>query len=353
MIICPSFFDGNMNGIGRVSDSFYQALSAMGHRPQVLSANEPQSASHIAEGYGYNANYKQMIWAGLTQNFRRPPIVVCMHLGLSPVARLISARYNVPYLVFLHGIEAWDKLSPRRHWGLAGAHKLLANSQFTLSHFHRFNPDLASIPILVTPLGIGHMPDRPPMRDAMSLRVLIVGRIVKGERDKGHRTLIQAMEHIVSDIPEAVLTIIGDGEDRADLEAFAKRFSLGNRVEFVGRVPDETLPAWYDTSAVFAMPSESEGFGLVYLEAMARGIPCLCSDVDAAREVVVHGETGLAVSPRSPFLAAESLIQLLRDAHLRASFGEAGRTRYASLFTANHFELRIQNAIAPYIEDIR
>jgi len=354
MIICPWFYDGQLNGIGRVSSGFYNTILSMGYQLQVLSANDPASTCPPDKGFGYDRNYPGMMLAALTQRFHPPRLILCMHLGLSPVARILSCRYQVPYFVFVHGIEAWKKLPFRSQWGLLEAHNLLTNSHFTLRHFHAYNPNLSQLPAVIVPLGIGDdVPDsNEPVSELTTIatpRILIVGRLVKGERYKGHEVLIRSLGLVLVEQPQTRLTIIGDGDYRQDLEQLAAQFPYREQIEFLGRVPDSELSKLYASSTIFAMPSESEGFGLVYLEAMAHGLSCICSDTDAAREVVVHGETGFAVDPRNPFDLAERILQLLRQPEQRHRMGEAGRQRYLNYFTAKHFQARIESTLQPYL----
>ena len=100
---------------------------------------------------------------------------------------------------------------------------------------------------------------------------------------------------------------------------------ISNNVLFTGFVPDEKLHAYYEHCDVFAMPSRGEGFGLVYLEAMAYGKPCIGSNVDAAKEVISDGETGYCVDPDNIEELAERLFQLLIDSELRKKWGEQGK----------------------------
>ncbi|MBF0289401.1 MAG: glycosyltransferase family 4 protein [SAR324 cluster bacterium] len=344
MIICPSFYDERFDGIGRVSKMVEQTFLEMGHQPQILSANDSEELCSSELGVGYGRNYPKMVFSALTRSFLPPKTIVCMHLGLAPVARIISQRYGVPYLVFLHGIEAWQALNLRRRWGLLKVQQLLSNSNFTLRHFHDYNPTLSHIPSVVIPLGIG-IESKEATDLVQKPQILIVGRLDQSEQYKGHRLLIRSLDLIVKEYPEVQLIVVGDGDDRPNLEHFADQFSLRERVKFLGKVSDSRLSQLYRESMVFAMPSKGEGFGLAYLEAMAHGLPCICSDVDAAREVVQHGETGYAVDPLNLFDLAEKLLALLTHPKRRKTMGQAGKERYLKHFTEKHFQARLQKVL--------
>ncbi|MBF0280900.1 MAG: glycosyltransferase family 4 protein, partial [SAR324 cluster bacterium] len=336
------FFDGRLDGIGRVSHIVEKTLRTMGLEPQILSANDSTENCPSDKGIVYGRNYSKMISSSLTHSFLRPKLIVCMHLGLAPVARIVSQRYGVPYFVFLHGIEAWQPLNFRRRWGVIKASRLLSNSKFTLHHFQEYNPSLCHIPADVIPLGIGTEKFE-TVNAAQKPQILIVGRMDQGEQYKGHQLLIQSLGLILEESPASQVIIVGDGDDRKRLEQLANRYSYRKKVSFLGKVSDLVLSDLYKESMIFAMPSKGEGFGLVYLEAMAHGLPCICSDVDAAREVVLNGNTGFAINPTSPFDFAERVLQLIRIPQLRTRMGNAGKARYLNNYTEMHFQTRLMN----------
>jgi glycosyltransferase involved in cell wall biosynthesis len=109
---------------------------------------------------------------------------------------------------------------------------------------------------------------------------------------------------------------------------------------------DAALRSVLRHAAVFAMPSRGEGFGLVYLQAMQAGIPCLGSRDDAAADVIVDGETGLLVPEQDPEAIAGALARLLADEAMRRRMGEAARRRFESVFTYPRFRARLATILA-------
>ena len=105
--------------------------------------------------------------------------------------------------------------------------------------------------------------------------LLIVGRLSAEQRHKGHDRLIEAMPAIIRRVPDAQLVIVGDGNDRERLQNKAMASEVGGNIVFTGRVGEQALHALYERCAVFAMPSTGDGFGFVYLEAMAHHKPCV------------------------------------------------------------------------------
>ena len=136
------------------------------------------------------------------------------------------------------------------------------------------------------------------------------------------------------------LAIAGTGRDLGRLEKRVTRRGLGGRVRFLGQVPDGDLPSLYASADVFAMACrdrwlglEAEGFGIVFLEAAACGIPAVAGRSGGSHEAVVDGETGFVVDPRSVAEVRRSLLRLLGDESLRHDFGAAARARAVADFS--------------------
>jgi len=154
----------------------------------------------------------------------------------------------------------------------------------------------------------------------------VVGALGRLEREKGFDVLIAAMAELRG---EARLLIGGDGSQRAALEAQA----AGLPVDFVGFVSD--VPAFLSRIGILAVPSRSEGLGLVAVEGMAAGRPVVASCTGGLSEVVAHGETGFLVEPEDPQALAGAIRRLLADPALAARMGAAGRARAAAQFSAD------------------
>jgi glycosyltransferase involved in cell wall biosynthesis len=136
--------------------------------------------------------------------------------------------------------------------------------------------------------------------------------------------LLEAFARVGS---EATLRIVGTGPEAERLAQRARRPDLAGRVELLGHVSFERLAAEYRRADVFCLPSRQEGFGIVFLEAMAAGLPIVAARAAAVPEVVVDGECGLLVPPEDAGALCGALQSLLSDAALRQRLGEGGRRR--------------------------
>jgi phosphatidyl-myo-inositol dimannoside synthase len=162
---------------------------------------------------------------------------------------------------------------------------------------------------------------------------LFVGRLVKR---KGAETLVRA----IAEMPDAVAVICGGGPEEAALKRLVDELECADRVILAGLVPDAELPEYYAAADVFCMPcseryrgSDTEGFGIVYIEAAACGLPCVAGVCGGSVEAVVDGETGIILPEPSPRDVAVALGRLAADDTMRARLGAAGRERAETLFS--------------------
>ena len=144
---------------------------------------------------------------------------------------------------------------------------------------------------------------------------------------KGYHVVAAAMEIVRQQYPTAEYVIIGDATSEPGL---ASELRATPGVRALGRLDDEALRAWYHHADLFALPSinvgdKFEGFGLVYLEAGAAGLPAVAARGSGAEEAVLHEETGLLVPQNDPGATADAILRLLRDETLRARLGEGAR----------------------------
>lgn len=158
-----------------------------------------------------------------------------------------------------------------------------------------------------------------------SVVALYVGRL---SHEKGLIPLIRGFAAVAAAAPDAVLVLVGDGPQRADLEALARELELPPaRIRFTGRIPNTQVPDWLRSSDVFALTSPAEGFSCSLVEAMAAGVPSVVSDIPANRQLVEPGVHGLAVAHDDPAGIGRALLELFGDPGLRLKMGRAARER--------------------------
>ncbi len=226
--------------------------------------------------------------------------VFCGHLHMIPLAVIISKLSGAPIWLQLHGVEAWRKRTGLFRWCVEQANFVTAVSRHTRRQFLRWaNVDPNRVFVLPNTVGEQFTPEgsrttAKEMHGLAGKRVLLtVSRLAKSEEYKGHAQVIRCLPKIAEDIGNLVYVIAGDGDMRCELEELVCREELEGAVVFTGEVENSKLPALYRAADVFVMPSSGEGFGIVYLEALACGTPVIAGDSDGARDPLQDGNLGV------------------------------------------------------------
>jgi len=277
---------------------------------------------------------------------KAPKLVVAGHPNLAPVVRamrLITPRLKT--IVCTHGVEVWQPLPRVRRNALQKADLVLAPSRYTAEHVLA-DQGVDSGKVRVLPWALdpqfetlavhaanGALPARFPQGQV----VLTVGRWRADERYKGMDTLITALPRLLPRWPELQLVAVGDGDDRAWLEDLAEETGVDRHVHFLSGLSYAELAACYGHCEFFALPSRGEGFGLVYLEAMACGKPVIGGAHGGAPEVIEDGKTGYVVPHGDAAQLATAVETLLDDANLRAEMGRRGKQRVENEFKFSVF----------------
>jgi phosphatidyl-myo-inositol dimannoside synthase len=307
----------------------------------VLALHEPASASRFdrATVHGGGGHRWRFVIDALraAASANRHTHVIVTHLHLAPAA-LPFMFHGAPVTTMLCGVEAWRRVNRLEGEALHRAARLIAISQFTRAGFLKANPRFGDRRVDVCHLGVGAVPgdDQAP---AGPPSALIVGRMARDERYKGHDCLLEIWRDVVAAVPDASLRIVGDGDDRVRLEGKAASLALGDRVLFLGRLDEDALQREYERCTAFVMPSRDEGFGFVFVEAMRAARACVGSP-GAAAEIIADGDTGLLVAPDDRTRLLETVVRVLRDRPATAAMGERGRARFLQQFTEERFRDR-------------
>ncbi|MHB2022761.1 MAG: glycosyltransferase family 4 protein [Mycobacteriales bacterium] len=262
-------------------------------------------------------------------------VVFVTHLALCPVGALL-ALLGRPVFVVAHGFEAWTPFPPIWRWALRVCRGVVCVSDFTARTMAASNPGIGT-PLFRVHLPVDSNAQRSPV-PRISGRVLCVARLAKAHPYKGVDKLLESWPYVLQRVPQATLSIVGDGDGRDSLERIADRALdewARQTVVFHGRLADEDLFHLYEVSSVFCLPvresigpanPEGEGFGMVFLEASSRGLPVIAGVSGGSREAVVPGKTGSLLEPNaSPRQLADEISDLLLAPTRAAAMGEAGR----------------------------
>lgn len=254
----------------------------------------------------------------------KPDLVICGHMNLLPVACALARRP----LLMIYGIEAWKHAPPLTTRLLHRTCAIVSISEITRSRLLAWSDYRGRTHLLPNAIHTEAYGIREKRADLVARyrlegkRVLLtVGRLAAEERYKGFDEVIEVLRDLS---PDVVYIIAGGGNDAARLQQKAVQCGVADRVIFTGLFADEDKPDLYALADVYVMPSRGEGFGYVFLEALASGVPVIGSKHDGGREALLEGDLGLLVDPANPaeILAAlrETLARPTREVPPRLGY---------------------------------
>lgn len=264
----------------------------------------------------------------------RPTILHTSLFHANLPGRILGRLAGVPIVICSERTMAMEREWRYRlnRWTIMLVDRVIAVSanvrDFCVSHI-----GLPAEKLVVIPNGV-ELPEQPLLsrqearaRLGLPLDTLLVGAVSRLDPVKGVDCLLQAF----SRVDDAHLIVVGDGPERAALEASAARLDIALRVYWAGFQRD--IFRWLPAFDVFVQPSFHEGLPNTVLEAQACGLPVVATAVGGTPEVVVDGVTGLLVPPRDPDALAQAITRLLNDPDLRHAMGQAGRERVEKHFS--------------------
>jgi phosphatidylinositol alpha-1,6-mannosyltransferase len=354
LLLSEDYYPPQVGGISTMMDTVRAALGA---EQVVVLTSVSQAEGEDARGpsivhrdpHGYRADtlagevrlMLKLLWLVCVH---RPHLVIAATTADAVIALRLRKLLRIPFIVFAHGNEIlgalkqrWEK--PRE--ALRSAAVVIANSNYTASLIRGQLADPENVAVVHPVCRLEHfraVEDRAASRrrligeDTVRGRLLLtVGNLVPR---KGHDAVIRCLPELRKRFPDLVYVIAGDGPHRPHLESLAERLGVLPLVRFLGRVPEENLAPLYAASDVFIMVSSEcrdsnnvEGFGIVYLEAGACGVPVIAGTDGGVPDAVVDGETGILVDPKDSAGLQEAITRLLGNPAEACLMGERGRRR--------------------------
>lgn len=331
--------------------------SERGMSVSFLSLNDPRGLHTVRVGSlefsvtGYAGSKIQFVLGALRAAGRKPAMVIALHPHLAPIICAMRTRTRkFRSIVFTHGIEVWQPLGWPRGAALRRADVVIAPSTDTLNHLISqqhispekvhplpwgLDPEFEARVAAAAPLSL------PPAFPGADRVILTVGRWDAAEQYKGADTLISVLPRVLKTAPDASLVLVGDGDDRSRLEHLARDLGVSERAHFLHGPTPEQLFACYAKCQIFALPSRGEGFGLVFLEAMACAKPVIGGAHGGIPDIVEDGVTGLLVPQGDAERLAQALELLFNKPSLAREMGARGRDRLATNFSFGQFQLQL------------
>jgi phosphatidylinositol alpha-1,6-mannosyltransferase len=306
-------------------DPAYTKVVALPRLILEKSSRVPKKLDFRKQSAGGKVRYVvESVRAVLSERF---DVVICSHINLLSIASAAAAAQRVPLLLVLYGIESW---TPPR--GLAAklvkrADAVVAISEYTKRRFLEWSGVESSrvhvIPCCVDTKRFGVGPKRDDLLRRYRLHgrtvMLTVARLAGRDRAKGIDEVMESLTQIAREIPNVSYLVVGDGQDRERLEEKAFSLGLSNRVVFAGFVAEEEKADHYRLADAYVMPGRGEGFGIVYLEALACGLPIVASSLDASAEVVLNRSFGRVVNPDRPSELRAACVDVLMESENKRS----------------------------------
>jgi phosphatidyl-myo-inositol dimannoside synthase len=256
------------------------------------------------------------LWTAI--NYQPIDLVFCGHLFMAPLAAVIARVLKVPLWVQVHGIEVWRKLSALQRCSVESATIVTSVSRYTRRRLlERVGIEQARVKVLPNTVSPQYQPGPKPAylldRHAAGGKkaLMTVSRLDSSEQYKGHDRVIRALPGVLSQHPDTIYLVVGDGDDRPRLESLAAECGVAKNVQFTGLVPPEELPDYFRLADVFVMPSAGEGFGIVFLQAMAAGIHVIAGSQDGSRDALCDGALGTLVDPENCEELASAILTAL------------------------------------------
>jgi phosphatidyl-myo-inositol dimannoside synthase len=340
ILMAPELFTGG-GGIPRILRLYLKAmceLSSEADRVRFLSLNdrvvdstdlERYSGARLAEWEVCSRSKASFVKAA----FRMGSVsdrIVCGHVAQLPIAMGVAMlNSRVRYNLVAHGIEVWRPFTLMERMALRRAQCVWCVSEYTRRQLLERCPlPDARTAVLPNALDPYLVPPTAPAPPAGGPLILAISRLSLADSYKGLDHLIDAMPAVIAKVPGARLRIVGQGDALPTLMTRARKLSLGGAVEFPGYRSDLELHQDFADCRVFALPSEKEGFGLVYVEAMAHGRPSLGARSGGTPEVIDANSGMLVDYGDVPGISASLVAMLGRDWPIDHLLERAGTFSY-------------------------
>ncbi len=340
-----------LNAIASRRDNWATSFLSMNDSP---GKHDFEAAQQRVSLRGFNRSKVRFVASAVGESREDVQVVLAAHPYLAlPAAWMKWRSPRIKTIVMSHGVEVWKPLSNLRHRALLSADLVLAPSSDTAQKLAEIQGvPAAKIRKLAWPLNpdflrmADHLADLPLPQDFPERRVILtVGRWAASERYKGVDDLIRAAAQLRTEFPGLYLAAVGDGDDLARLQEIADDSGISDSVRFLTGLSREEIAACYAHSEIFALPSTGEGFGLVFLEAMAFEKPLVGAACGGTTDIVEDNVNGLLIPPNDLKSLIAALHRLLESESLRAELGRRGAEMVRRKFQFPTFQSELEKIL--------
>lgn len=270
----------------------------------------------------------------------RGGFAVVGHLGLAPIALLLRQVGLIRgYMLILHGMEAWERVSWLKRKAASRADAIVATTRFTGDEFARANglPE-ERLRVIALALEDHQVVPSQQAKNTGDFALLAVSRLSAPDQYKGIDTVIQAVSLLTRGAVPVTLRIVGSGDDQLRLRRIAQELGVEDRVEFLGSVEQHDLARQYAACDVFTLPSAKEGFGIVFLEAMCHAKPCIGARHGGIPEVIEDGVDGYLVDYGNAAQVAARIRELWKNPERTQAMGLVAQRKVADRHCFRHMQ---------------
>ncbi len=317
---------GGHGGIALYNRDLADALAAMPSVREVVviprtlpfaPEGVPDKVRFVAHAAGSKLRYVRAALACAASDF---DLLICGHANLLPLAGMLRAWLRCPLVLMAYGIDVWKQPHRTSRFWLRRVTAVWSISKVTTERMNAW-AKLPQDTYVLLPNAI-HL-DRYGVRAKSEFLltryrlhgckvILTLARMLSAERYKGVDEVLDVLPELLQRDPSLRYVVAGDGDDRPRLQAKALALGLQDQVIFAGFVDEAQKADYFRLADVFVMPGRGEGFGFVFLEALACGVPSVGSLIDGSREALLDGALGELVDPGDPASVRDGILRALQ-----------------------------------------
>lgn len=354
LLICPDFF--GPGGIARYSRILALGLIANNFSVDAYTLHDN---SQLVNEQIPLANYRKCNGNKILFSFeilkrilnRQYDYIFFTHLNLISLLLFIVPIQKSTVVVSLHGIEAWHKASFFSKIFFFRISQFWAVSAYTANQFIKVNKIKANkVHVVYNCLHPNFANyQSTPIKNSNIITLLSVTRLSTADRYKGYWETLSAIKKLSSTNHNFCYVLVGDGDDYNAVQDWITTENLSKVIKLLPKLSDSDLIKTYYLSDIFILPSSGEGFGLVYLEAMACGLPVIALDSTAIPEIITHNQTGILLKSQDPSEIYHQICNLVQDISFLSQISEAGRRIVIEKFSFQNFVIQIQKQLQYFV----
>lgn len=333
-------------GIQRFNKNLIQGFKSSASQLKVASLNDNTADSY----FGFSKNKVAFLWFAFKNVvFSKCNILVLGHLNFLSLATLKIFSPSTKVVVILHGIEAWEKRENVKKYGR------FVDCFWSVSHFtDTIFAKLNAIPTTKREVIFNTIPDDWLQNDKEGPYLTFFLSVTRLSKNEGYKGIDKILE-VLGEIRQTLLDtgfkyiIVASGNDLERHKELCKKLNLDAFVEFKTGITDDALKQLYSDCSFFVLPSKGEGFGIVFLEAMANKKACIGSRDCGTEDVIENNKTGFLIDAEKNEIK-ETILKLINNPNLCRELGENGFQKLNAEFTFERFQEKIKQLVLKCVE---